>query len=221
MSFEKKAEPEFPSLDSLSLIAAEPTAKIGDASETLCLSELVDAINAAKSEKGLDLDKVRDALQKYDYSLKEWKRYEFWDEKRNYTRNLIATDYETFSLMLLCWNPGKHSCVHSHAGSECFLRCIQGEVIEKQYFWPEVGSEDTKLKLKTSHVVDCGKIAFINDSYGLHSVGNPSPDKGAITLHCYMPPYETCSVFLECSTTPIQITSTFYSEQGLKVDSDS
>ncbi len=28
-------------------------------------------------------------------------------------RNLIATDGETFTLLLICWNPGRYRCAHS------------------------------------------------------------------------------------------------------------
>ncbi len=56
---------------------------------------------------GNDMKKVRSLMERYDSSLLEWKRYAFYDSKTNYTRNLIATDQKTFTLMQLCWNPSK------------------------------------------------------------------------------------------------------------------
>ncbi len=36
----------------------------------------------------------------------EWAPFAFWDPEKLYTRNLVATDGKTFTLLLLCWNPG-------------------------------------------------------------------------------------------------------------------
>jgi len=178
---------------------------------------LVEAITAAIEGGKIDQTKEPAAIEKYQADLKEWKRYEFWDDKKCYTRNLIATDNETFALMLLCWNPGKFSPIHSHAGSECFLRTLQGAVSEVQYEWPEAGSSDeAKLKVKGETVVRVGDIAYMNDSLGLHKVGNATTEK-AITLHCYMPPYFKCKIFPDCSTKCIEATSSFYSENGIKM----
>jgi hypothetical protein len=47
-------------------------------------------------------------------------------------RNLIATDNETFTLMLLCWTPGKESPIHDHPCEGCWMRVVQGCVREVQ-----------------------------------------------------------------------------------------
>jgi cysteine dioxygenase len=46
---------------------------------------------------------------------------------------LIATDGATFSLMLLCWNPGKFSPIHDHPSDGCWLRVLEGAVQEVRY----------------------------------------------------------------------------------------
>ncbi len=65
-----------------------------------------------------DMTRVQRLMERYDASKGEWKRYAFWDCKTNYTRNLIATDQKTFTLMQLCWNPSKWRCVWA---LRCFL----------------------------------------------------------------------------------------------------
>ena len=44
----------------------------------------------------------------------EWEPYAFWDADKLYTRNLVSTDGESYTLLLLCWNPGKESPIHDH-----------------------------------------------------------------------------------------------------------
>ena len=40
---------------------------------------------------------------------------------------------------------------------------------------------------------------FIDDSRGLHKIGNPCPHTGAVTLHLYTPPYKSCKVWSDVS----------------------
>lgn len=60
----------------------------------------------------------------YDHSLMEWKRFCMFDEFK-YTRNLVATDNETYTLMLLCWSPGQARCVVlvTHPAAPLCLTC--------------------------------------------------------------------------------------------------
>lgn len=64
--------------------------------------------------RGTDNDPVNMLFSRLDLSLGEWKKYALFDSMKNYTRNLIATDDETFTLLLLCWNADKESPIHDH-----------------------------------------------------------------------------------------------------------
>lgn len=44
-----------------------------------------------------------------------------------------------------------------------------------------------------------GQVAFIQDSIGLHKVGNPSAITPAVTLHLYSPPFQDCRVWVDDS----------------------
>jgi cysteine dioxygenase len=165
--------------------------------------------------KDRDLMKVKEAMTLYDASRNEWKRYAFFDPDKKYTRNLIATDNTTFTLMLLCWNPLKSSPVHDHAGSECFMRTVSGQVRESQYEWVEKGCEceSKQLKLLKATELVPGSVAYINDSIGMHKVENAT-DKQAVTLHCYIPPYQSCRCFLDDTAKACTATMTFHSVEG-------
>jgi len=84
------------------------------------------------------------------------------------------------------------------------------------YDWPETDSTTEKLRIRKEQDVNCGTVAHINDKAGLHKVENASSSK-AITLHCYMPPYDTCKIFPEGTAKALVCTSTFYSESGEKL----
>ena len=68
----------------------------------------------------------------------EWEPYAFWDSDKLYTRNLVATDNKTFTLLLLCWNPGKESPIHDHPCEGCWVKSIQGTVKETIYQMDDV-----------------------------------------------------------------------------------
>jgi len=65
--------------------------------------------------RGTDADAVNQLFGRLDLTKEEcWKKYALFDTSKNYTRNLIATDDETFTLLLLCWNAGRESPIHDH-----------------------------------------------------------------------------------------------------------
>ena len=64
--------------------------------------------------RGTADDPVSELFGRLDLGSGEWRKYALFDSSKHYTRNLIATDDETFTLLLLCWNPGKESPIHDH-----------------------------------------------------------------------------------------------------------
>ena len=166
---------------------------------------------------------VKALMEAYDASLGEWKRYQFWDETKHYTRNLIATDHENFTLMLLCWTKGKGSPVHSHAGSECWLRVVQGHAREVKYAWPEEEEEEAPLEVTFDEIHPAGEVTFIDDSIGLHKVesaqkGDDDEDR-FVSLHLYAPPYEQCLCFGDGDTCkPTVGRAKYHTEYGVKVE---
>jgi cysteine dioxygenase len=43
-------------------------------------------------------------------------------------------------------------------------------------------------------------VAYIDDSIGVHSMGNIHKEKKCITLHCYAPPYQQCHCYDEVTS---------------------
>jgi len=64
--------------------------------------------------RGTNLDPVNQLFGRLDLHNQQWNKYAHFDPMKNYTRNLVATDDETFTLLLLCWNAAKESPIHDH-----------------------------------------------------------------------------------------------------------
>ena len=66
-------------------------------------------------QRGTEDDPVNILFHRLDLSREDiWRKYALFEPMKNYTRNLIATDDETYTLLLLCWNPDKESPIHDH-----------------------------------------------------------------------------------------------------------
>lgn len=124
-------------------------------------------------------------------SQEELKPYCFIDANKNYTRNLIATDDETFTLLILCWNSGKYSPIHDHPCDGCWMRVCRGVVNEVRYRkeveceWGGKGirgnqdyDSNSHSTSKSSSKFVCtmdstfheGDLTFIHDDIGYHKV---------------------------------------------------
>ncbi|ETV80850.1 hypothetical protein H257_06307 [Aphanomyces astaci] len=180
----------------------------------LTLRELVDVIESEfERQERLPLNKkddIKNALAAFNVDSNELKRYAHFDPSRNYTRNLIATDNATYALMLLCWNKGKYSPIHDHPSDGCWVRHIQGTVHEVRYW-----NNGTSLE-QTSELTISEGVTYMDDSLGLHKIGNPSDSTDAITLHLYAPPYDKCRLWFNPTDATKSSTAiaTFYSEFG-------
>lgn len=58
------------------------------------------------------------------------------------------------------------------------------------------------------------KFIHQTDTLGLHRVENPSHSDGAVSLHLYCPPYNTCSIFNQKTGKQSKCTVKFYSKYG-------
>lgn len=131
-------------------------------------------------------------LKNFQMSPEDIKRYGHCNANFPYTRNLICSDGQHFSLLLLCWNPGMESKVHNHPCDGCFVKSIAGQVKETKYSC--VTNNCKSMELLSEVVLDQGLVTYMDDFVGYHKVGN-SGDDIAVTLHLYTPPYASCKVF--------------------------
>lgn len=86
-----------------------------------------------ETARGTHADPINQLFSRLDLSKGEWKEYALSDPMKNYTRNLVATDNETFTLLLLCWHPNKTSPIHDHPCDGCWVRVCEGSIQETRY----------------------------------------------------------------------------------------
>lgn len=98
-------------------------------------------------------------LASVDLGTDEVNKFTFWDSEKPYTRNLIATDNKNYTLLLLCWNPGKESKIHNHPCDGCFVKTIRGCIRESRYTVHE-GTNEIRL----------GNVRFYNEGQVLDAL---------------------------------------------------
>lgn len=145
-------------------------------------------------------------------------RYAQADPSLGYTRNLIDTDDETYSLLLLCWNPQHESPIHDHPGDGCWVKVLDGVIRECRYHErPEGNTHHPRLECYQSVTARKGEVVYMDDFLGYHKVGNPG-SRIATTLHLYSPPIHKCKTWRsECDSSPKEVWVRNYSEFGCKL----
>lgn len=129
----------------------------------------------AENAEGMD-DPVSCLFRRLHITNDEISRHAFIEPNKNYTRNLISTDHQTYTLLLLCWNPTKVSPIHDHPCNGCWMRVLKGTVNEKRYCKSEDGSH---LMCTSDRTFVEGQNTFIKDSLGYHRIGNEGGEVSA------------------------------------------
>ena len=67
--------------------------------------------------------------------------------------------------------------------------------LQIRYHWPheKVGA-DGAMVVKEIYDAKRNAVAYMSDELGLHRVENTSQSDGAVSLHLYSPPFQSCQV---------------------------
>ncbi|XP_076808317.1 cysteine dioxygenase type 1-like [Clavelina lepadiformis] len=180
-----------------------------------CLSQLMQGLRCIFEDEHIDVDTVKTYMASYNSTKEDWGDRTLFDAHR-YTRNLIDEGNGKFNLILLCWGQGHKSCIHDHANAHCFMKVLDGTLLETMYSWP--GEHDGSPMLpRGSSSVEKNDVVYINDSIGLHRIENKSSTGPAVSLHLYCPPFQMCKVFDEKSGNSVKCNVTFHSKYDKKV----
>lgn len=132
----------------------------------------------------------------------EYQKFATFSQEK-YTRHLVAHN-ERFTVLMLCWAPGQRSPIHDHDDSNCWVKCLKGNLRERRFEWPDnqkmngVDEEDVPEELLAQigdGICDVGDVAYIDNSMGLHEMSNPSSTEECVTAHIYAPPLYHCKLF--------------------------
>lgn len=186
----------------------------------LSFEELKEVLAKLLDGDTADIDKIRAALEAYTSDPQDWEEFAHWND-HTYTRNLIDEGNAKYNLILLCWNNGQASSIHDHAGSHCFMKCLDGTLSEELYSCPDEVEVGKELKPRKVSELKTDGVCYISDKVGMHRISNPSHTIPSVSLHLYSPPYQMCRSYREqdgeakCSG-PIS----FYSVHGVKTCND-
>jgi cysteine dioxygenase len=141
---------------------------------------------------------IENVLKNTYLSEKEIQKYVFIDHEIPYTRNLVYTDNEHFSLILMCWNPNRESKIHDHPCDGCFVKTLSGSIKESRYHMEETtnakGELERTMKFDFEYATSVNEVTYMDNNLGYHKIGPNPVDKPAMTLHLYTPPFKSCKV---------------------------
>ena len=67
--------------------------------------------------------------------------------------------------------------------------------IQTRYHWPhEAKNKDGSCKVQEEEDIFEDEVTYMSDELGLHRVENTSHSDGAVSLHLYSPPFNSCQV---------------------------
>jgi len=182
------------------------------------MSDVVDGLMHFFSTNDVNTNQVKAFMESYKGDKNQWQDYAIFDQYK-YTRNLIHEGNGKFNLILVCWNKNQSSTIHDHSNSHCFMKMLDGSLSETLYNWPteEEKSSNAAMKPIRSTRLKKGSVAYINDSIGLHRVGNNSEEQPAVSLHVYSPPFQMCQIFNEKNGGKMNCNVTYHTKFGEKV----
>eukprot|EP00510_Aplanochytrium_minuta_P001614 CAMPEP_0184021730 /NCGR_PEP_ID=MMETSP0954-20121128/10117_1 /TAXON_ID=627963 /ORGANISM="Aplanochytrium sp, Strain PBS07" /LENGTH=889 /DNA_ID=CAMNT_0026303835 /DNA_START=175 /DNA_END=2844 /DNA_ORIENTATION=+ len=172
------------------------------------LHERVEPLSPGKFHSQGHIEEISELLKSVRLNSKEYGRYlRFRDD--HYTRNLVGYDVPEgdgdrpkFTVLLLCWDKGQMSPIHDHAGSSCWVKVLVGRLREVRYRTlndKDTTQDHTNVEVIRDLTAGAEEVCYINDTQGIHSMGNASSDQVCVSLHIYAPPYVLCKLFDESS----------------------
>ncbi|XP_029916691.1 cysteine dioxygenase type 1 [Myripristis murdjan] len=177
------------------------------------LDDLIKMLHEIFKSDNINVEEVQTLMESYESKPQEWKKFAIFDQYR-YTRNLVDEGNGKFNLIILCWGEGHGSSIHDHTDSHCFMKMLQGQLKETQFEWPKSQGD---MVQKSQRILLENKVAYINDSIGLHRVENASHTEGAVSLHLYSPPFQTCQTFDQRTGHKNTVQMTFWSKYGERI----
>lgn len=188
--------PSAPSAPGLDALCGELTAVLGPGSER-------DLAGRGK--------RVAELLRDYAATGRCWRAWAHFVPER-YSRNLVHR-CDGFELLILCWGEGHESPIHDHAGQQCWMAVLDGEVEEVHYDEPD-GESSRPMASGRVRRFGAGGVAYIHDDIALHLI-RPAPGTRGVTLHLYADPIDACRSFDPATGRATSIEVGYHSVRGV------
>ena len=133
------------------------------------------------------IDKIKDAknFDLYDilhsYQSDAWKEYV--KINNDFYNKIKIFENDNVDIYIITWNVSQKANIHDHSDNGCWLKILDGNLIERIY--------DSQLNLIKTNILKKDDISFMKNDIGFHSIENSS-ENICVTLHVYSPPnYQT------------------------------
>jgi cysteine dioxygenase len=156
----------------------------------------------------------KDGIKQYCDSMRlsadALKPYSFFRDDC-YTRNLVYRD-DLFEVMVICWQPGQKTTIHTHNGQLGWMDMPQGEVQIHNYHYVSCNAPEnqnvvgmdclggaTEIDLERVNTMTSyqnGPIYTVDKQHTIHQIECADQAKaGTVSLHIYSLPIDSCVAF--------------------------
>ena len=179
----------------------------------------------------ITLTRVTDYIKSIPVSKEALAPYTWWDENR-YTRNLIYRD-DLFEVMTICWQPGQRTPAHTHNGQLGWMTVPQGNVTVENFRHVACNAAENQNvvgidclggateivmeRLEQSEWAGADKIATVDKIHTIHRIANREAREGAVSLHIYSRPFDSCVAFDLEKQRCFRRTLSYYSKFGQRL----
>lgn len=111
--------------------------------------------------------------------------------KQHYRRKLLQRT-GSYELLLMCWQNGQASPIHSYAGQQGWIYLVSGKLALDYYLRKD---SDNGMEAYQSIELKAGEFAYLNDYIGFHRVRHLGAER-AVSLHLHAAPVDEWEVYL-------------------------
>ena len=153
---------------------------------------------------------VSDFLQRNVIDPAGFEPYKHWEADRH-TRNLIFRN-DMIELMLICWNIGNQTPLHTHNGQLGWMEMIEGKLLVENFRLLQCNKPENQdvvgmdclagaTSIDMEHLDDelvtpGGALNTVDKTHTIHRISNAAEwNEPAVSLHIYSRPIDSCVVF--------------------------
>ncbi len=187
--------------------------------QVISISEFVSELHNLPAGAFADVPAIREFQRRFVVRPDTLEPYLLWDTQ-HYTRNLIDKT-PLYELLAICWEIGQSSCIHNHAGQNCWMAAPIGRLRVQNYrtLWEDAAAGRCCIEPTDQVEMNVHAPAAVDPQNPVHKVSNPREfGERAVSLHIYSRPYDSCIAYAEDHQTcgAIQLVNT--SEYGVCKD---
>ncbi len=166
------------------------------AAKPVPIQTLVERLRQMPESAFVPTEPLRQFLQDTPVDADSLAPYLTWD-RQHYTRNLIDRT-PLYELMAICWEVGQASSVHNHRDQNCWMAVPIGRLQVENFHLVHQDLQGGRCKLEPLNTVEMNVShpCAVDPADPVHRVVNPREfNQGAVSLHVYSRPFDTCVVY--------------------------